>query len=139
MRFYEKEMGYFLMRLALGVNLFIHGVIRLGGNYDKFVNEEVAQFAASPLPEWSSNLFIHAIPCAEAVIGTLLILGLATRSVLVAGSLLMVCLIFGMGTLQKWDVVSSQMIYVLFYSLLLSFAERNYYALDHWLGLKPRV
>jgi thiosulfate dehydrogenase [quinone] large subunit len=136
---FEKELGYFLLRFALGVNLFIHGVIRLGGNYDKFVNTEMDQFAASPLPTWSVDAFVRAIPYAESAIGALLILGLATRFISVVGGLVMVCLIFGIGTLQKWDVASEQMIYVLFYFILLFLIEWNRFSLDQWLGKSARI
>jgi len=113
--------------------MLIHGVGRLGGNYDKFVTEIVKQFANSPIPAFGVSIFAHMIPYLETAIGLLLTLGLATRLASVAGGLLMVSLIFGMGTLQKWDIVGTQMIYVLFYFLLLFVIEWNRYSVDGWL------
>jgi thiosulfate dehydrogenase [quinone] large subunit len=129
-----KQLAYAVLRFALGVNILVHGVGRVGEHYERFVAETIAQFASSPLPTWSVSLFGHILPFLEVVIGSLLIVGGATRYVSVMGGLVMVSLIFGMGLLQKWDIVGIQMIYVLFYFLLLFFLEWNYYSLDGWLG-----
>jgi thiosulfate dehydrogenase [quinone] large subunit len=129
----DKQLAYLVLRLALGVNMFIHGVGRLGGNYEKFVAGTVGQFAASPLPALSVSIFGHIIPFLETVIGLLLVLGFATRFVSVIGGLVMVSLIFGMGILQKWDIVGIQMVYILFYFLLLFLIEWNRYSVDGWL------
>jgi thiosulfate dehydrogenase [quinone] large subunit len=135
----DKQLAYLVLRLALGVNMFIHGAGRLGGNYAEFVAETMKQFANSPIPAFGVSIWGHMIPYLETAIGLLLTLGFATRLVSVAGSLLMVSLIFGMGTLQKWDIVGTQMIYVLFYFLLLFVIEWNRYSVDGWLGRKRGV
>lgn len=132
----DKPLAYLVLRLALGVNMFIHGVGRLGGNYEKFVADTVGQFANAPIPALSVSIFAHTIPFLETAIGLLLILGFATRFVSVLGGLVMVNLIFGMGILQKWDIVGIQMIYVLFYFLLLFLIEWNRHSVDGWLGRK---
>jgi thiosulfate dehydrogenase (quinone) large subunit len=93
----------------------------------------VGQFAASALPALSVSIFGHIIPFLETVIGLLLVLGFATRFVSVIGGLVMVSLIFGMGILQKWDIVGIQMVYILFYFLLLFLIEWNRYSVDGWL------
>jgi thiosulfate dehydrogenase (quinone) large subunit len=129
----DKQLAYLVLRLALGVNMFIHGAGRLGGNYEKFVAETVSQFTNSPMPASSVSIFAHTIPFLETTIGALLVLGFATRFVSVIGGLTMVSLIFGMGILQKWDIVGIQMIYVLYYFLLLFLIEWNRYSVDGWL------
>lgn len=129
----DKQLAYLVLRLALGVNMFIHGAGRLGGNYEKFVAATVGQFTNSPIPALGVSIFAHTIPFLETAIGALLILGFATRFVSVIGGLVMVNLIFGMGILQKWDIVGAQMMYVLFYFLLLFLIEWNRYSVDGWL------
>ena len=129
----DKRLAYLVLRLALGANMLIHGVGRLGANYEKFVAQTVDQFVKSPIPALSVSIFAHIIPFLETAIGLLLVLGLATRFVSVIGGLVMVNLIFGMGILQKWDIVGIQMMYVLFYFLLLFLIEWNRYSVDGWL------
>lgn len=129
----DKRLAYLVLRLALGLNIFIHGAGRLFGGYAKFVDEMITQFANTGLPSWSISVFGYVVPVMEMLIGILLVLGLATRYVSVVGSLLMIVLIFGMGLLQKWEIVGLQMDYVFFYFLLLFFIEWNYFSGDKWL------
>lgn len=129
----DKRLAYLVLRLALGINIFIHGAERIFKSYAKFVDELTIQFANSGLPGWSITAFGYATPVMETLIGILLILGLATRYALVGGSLLMIVLIFGMGLLQNWAIVGLQMNYVFFYFLLLFLIEWNYFSGDAWL------
>ena len=111
----------------------MHGAGRLIHGYAKFVDEVKIQFANSVLPSWSVTAFGYAIPAMELLIGILLVFGVATRYALVVGSLLIIVLIFGMGLLQKWEIVGLQMNYVFIYVLLLSLIEWNYFSGDEWL------
>lgn len=126
----NRRLGYLVLRLALGFNILLHGATRFGANYQKFIDWDAQQFAGSPLPDWSVNAFSHCVPPLEFIIGLLLVLGLATRYVAVAGSLLMMALMFGMSILQKWEIVGLQMNYVLFYFILIFLNEHNHYSLD---------
>jgi thiosulfate dehydrogenase [quinone] large subunit len=134
----DKRLAYLVLRLALGLNIFIHGAERLFGGYAKFVDETLSQFANTGLPSFSVSMFGYAVPVIETLIGALLVLGLATRYATVVGSLLMIFLIFGMGILQKWEIVGLQMNYVFFYFLLLFFIEWNYFSADEWLLSKTK-
>lgn len=127
---YHRELAYCIMRISLGINIFVHGFIRLGNNYEKFIASTTQMFSSSFLPFWSVNFFAHVIPIAEFIIGFLLILGLFTEVTAIGGSILMMLLILGMGVLQKWDALGAQMIYVLFYFLTLFLLEYNRYSLD---------
>ena len=72
-------------------------------------------------------------PLRRVLVGLLilLMLGLFTRFAAVAGALVIMALIFGSGLQQKWDAVSTQMIYAVFFFLVLHFLENNRYSLDH--------
>lgn len=129
----DKQLAYLVLRLALGVNIFMHGAGRLFGSYSKFVDGIKIQFASTILPSWSVTALGYAIPIMETLIGVLLIIGLATRYASVVGSLLMIVLIFGMSLLQKWEIVGIEMNYVFFYFLLLVLIEFNYFSVDEWL------
>jgi thiosulfate dehydrogenase [quinone] large subunit len=131
MRNQDKQMAYLILRVTLGLNLSVHGVIRLGENYHKFIAWTASQFEKSPLPSWGVSLLSHTLPVLELGIGVLLILGFLTRLTTILGSLVMMSLIFGMAVLQNWEIVGVQMIYVLFYFLILFLREYNYYSLDH--------
>jgi thiosulfate dehydrogenase [quinone] large subunit len=134
----DKQLAYLVLRITLGVNMLVHGAGRFGENHEKFVSDTVTLFANSPLPSWSVSAFAYLIPLTETVIGIFLIVGFLTRYASILGALVMVGLIFGMGVLQKWDIVGIQMIYVLFYFLLLFLIEWNRFSLDARL-LSKRV
>ncbi len=130
--------GYLLLRLALGVNMFAHGLARFGANYDKFIAWSNGLFAPTPVPAWMVGAFTHAVPPLETIIGLLLILGLFTEATLMFGGLLMICLIFGMAMVQNWEIVGVQMIYVAFYGGLLLLEGHNRFSLDRWRRLPAR-
>lgn len=75
------------------------------------------------------------IAIGEAIIGTLLFLGLFCRPVLVIGTLLMLLLIFGSALIQQWEIVSDQMIYIAFYVVLLATVRYDRFSLQ---GLRRR-
>lgn len=126
------ERAYLLLRLALGVNILVHGLARMGGNYGRFLAWVSGLFAALPIPGFAIQAFAAAIPPFEALIGVLLILGLFTETALIAGGVLIILFITGMGLLQNWEIVGLQMIYVAFYGALLLLAPLNGLSLDAW-------
>lgn len=132
-----RDLGYLLIRLALGVNILAHALARTGGNYDKFVAWAGGLFAATPLPAWAVGAFARAVPPAEGAIGLLLLLGLFTSWAAVAGGLLMIALIFGMAMVQNWEIVGVQMIYVAFYAALVALADHDRFSLDRLRHARP--
>ena len=126
----NTDMAYTLLRLALGLNIFIHGLGRLGPNYQKFVDWTLGLFQGSPLPEFAVTAFAHSIPVLELVIGGLVLLGLFTFPALIAGTLVMIALMTGMCVLQKWEIVGIQMNYILLYSILIFFLQNNQISVD---------
>ena len=69
-------------------------------------------------------------PFAELIIGVLLILGLFTSRALLLGALLITVLVFGSGLQENWNVMSSQMIYAIFFFILSYLIELNRFSLD---------
>jgi thiosulfate dehydrogenase [quinone] large subunit len=100
-----------------------------------FANGMVKQFAATFLPGPLVYVTGCGIAIGEAVIGTLLLLGLLCRPALVLGTLLMLLLIFGSTLIQQWEIVSVQMIDVAFYAGLLATIRYDRFSLD---GLRQR-
>ncbi len=121
---------FLLARLAVAVSLFGHGLVRLP-KLNGFSNWMVKQFQASMLPKILVVPFSYILPIAEFSIGLLLIVGLFTRQALVAGSIVMLLLIFGSCMIEEWDAIPSQLIHVLFFAVLLSYVnEYNSFAID---------
>lgn len=121
--------GHLILRLALGVNLLGHGLIRLP-KIPEFRDWMTGVFATGPLPIPMVGAFATVLPAIEALIGLALVLGWKTRSAAVAAGALMVCLIFGSCTLEKWEWAGGQMLYALFAGLLLLFLRHDRYSLD---------
>ena len=108
---FDAALAHGLARVALGLNIAIHGYSRLP-NLAGFANGMVKEFAATFLPGPLVYITGFGIAISEAVIGTLLFFGLLCRPVLVFGTLLMLLLIFGSALIQQWEIASVQMIYV---------------------------
>ena len=111
------QLAYLILRLTMGVNMFTHGVARLL-DLEKFNMWMIGQFSDTILPEFLVSLSSYMIPFAELIIGVLLILGLFTSRALLLGALLITILVFGSGLQENWNVMSSQMIYAVFFFIL---------------------
>jgi thiosulfate dehydrogenase (quinone) large subunit len=131
----NKEIAILLLRVALGINIFLHGFVRFFA-YEKFVENTAAMFQDSLLPDFLVRAFVYSIPVLEAVIGFLVIVGLFTLPSLIAGLLMMVFLMIGMCVLQKWDIVGLQMNYILFYAILIFTLQSDKFSIDQILRKK---
>ena len=122
----DRSLARALLRLALGLNLLLHGLVRVPV-LAKFADGMTREFAATVLPGSLVHAFALCLPFVEAIIGALLVVGLWQRAVLAAGMLVMTALVFGTALLQHWDVLTQQMFYVFLYAVLL--ATRSW---DRW-------
>jgi thiosulfate dehydrogenase [quinone] large subunit len=125
----DRRLAYLLLRVTLGINILLHGVVRLPA-LGAFAEGTVQQFADTPLPAVAVRLFGVSLPFLETAIGLLLIVGLWTRWALVAGGLLIVALVLGTALRSDWETLSIQMIYAIIYYLLLTGRTYDYFALD---------
>jgi len=124
----DRRMAYVIFRLALGIDILIHGFGRIfGAGPSAFASKTAATFESTALPMWAAHGFLLVLPFVEAALGILLTLGLFTRWALAGGGALMVALIFGTSMRSDWTTVGIQMIYSIAYFLLLFF--RRYDAL----------
>lgn len=124
--------SFLLLRLAVGMSMFGHGLVRLP-KLSEFSAGMVADFQESMIPEILVLPMTYVIPIAELIIGILLLLGLFTRLVLIAGGVLMIVLIFGVSMVENWGALPSQMIHSLFFAGLIPFLSHNVYSLDYRL------
>jgi thiosulfate dehydrogenase [quinone] large subunit len=121
---------FLLLRLAIGASMFGHGLVRLP-KLAIFSGWMVKSFENSILPKSMIVPFSYALPVAEFVIGTLLFMGLFTKTALIAGGIVMAMLILGTCLIENWEAIPSQLIHVAFFAVLLQFVmNSNEYALD---------
>jgi len=128
----RDEIAYFLLRVTLGANLFLHGFSRLIGSHATFAAYMENQMRNAPLPGFLVHFVTVVLPWCEGTIGLLMILGLWTSVALIAGSLLMLTLQIGSCLAQNWDVAGGQLIYVLLFFVLLTYCERNRWSIDRY-------
>lgn len=129
----DKALAYSIFRLFMGLNIFMHGAVRLGANYGAFVQSTLNQFAETWLPVWLVTLEARLVPGVEIAVGALLLVGYKTRWAIVAGMALLSTLLFGMVVLQNWEIVSRHLIYALSFYALLHNLEFNALSLDRRL------
>ncbi len=115
------ETAYLILRLSLGINIFLHGVVRIHKGVPLFRDIMVKEFAKSPIPVILVSGFATVLPFAEAGIGFMLVSGLFVTTAIVSGSVLMVLLLIGKSLVADWQTVSLQMIYIGFYASLAAF------------------
>ena len=122
--------AYTILRVALGLNIFMHGFVRIHENTAQFREVLLKEFDGSILPTGIIKVFGTMLPALETSVGLLLLFGLFTEYALVSGSLLMLILIFGKSLKADWQTVSLQMIYVAFYAALNFLKIYNTVSLD---------
>lgn len=132
----NEALSYLLARLPIGMSMFGHGLVRLP-KLNAFSEGMATSFKDTWLPQASVEVFAYFLPYLELNIGLLLLLGLFTRAASVVGVLLMVVLIFGSSLQENWSGIAIQMIYGLYFALLLAFEQKyNRYSIDN--GIRGR-
>ena len=127
----DSSLAYALLRITLGLNIFMHGTSRLLAGISNFVSGMIKMFQDTVLPTAVVVPFGYALPWLEAGLGFLIIVGFRTREALVAGSLLMLALTFGTALRQDWDVAGVQLLYSAVYAALIATLRYNRLSLDH--------
>lgn len=125
----DARLAHALARIGLGVNIVLHGLTRIP-KFGEFSAHLHGQFANSILPAPLVQLSAYGITATETVVGTLLVLGLFLRPALVAGSLLMIVLLFGTCLIQNFSVAGDQLVYLAFFTVLLATRKFNALCLD---------
>jgi thiosulfate dehydrogenase [quinone] large subunit len=121
---------FLLLRLAVGASMLGHGLVRLP-KLAGFSAWMVKSFESSMVPTFLVTPFSYVLPVAEFSIGLLLVLGLFTRSALIAGGVVMILLTLGVTMIENWDPIPSQLIHAAFFAVLLQFINAsNRYSID---------
>lgn len=125
----NKNVAYFLLRLSMGMNFLGHGLVRIP-KLSAFAEGMTNSFEKSWLPQPWVQIFSTTLPFFELIIGLMLILGFKTRIASFAGAGLIIMLLFGSSTVENWEAMGIQMIYALFFYILISRLEDNRYSVD---------
>jgi thiosulfate dehydrogenase [quinone] large subunit len=124
------SLAYALLRVTLGLNIFMHGISRLLGGVGNFVDSMIKMFQNTVLPAAVVVPFGYALPWLEAAVGLLIIIGFRTRVALVSGALLILALTFGTTLRQDWDVAAIQLLYSIVYAILIAALRYNRLSVD---------
>ena len=132
----DERLGYVMLRLAFGFNLMMHGVSRLLMGPGDFAFKLQTQFAHSMLPPMAVRMFGIFVPGVETLLGFLLLIGLRTRTALVAAGLWMMMLMFGSSMIQEWPGMGTQLIYAAVVAALLMLQRFDGWSVDSWMRRK---
>jgi len=131
-RMLDRRIGYLLMRLAVGVSLLGHGLVRIP-KLGSFHAHLTGDFVHSILPKSLVSVAGYALPFVEFCIGAMLVVGLLTKLGLIAGVLGMTALVFGSTTIEDYSVIGEQLIHAAILVALIVFMEHNTYSVDRVL------
>lgn len=129
----DVTLSYALLRVTLGANICMHGVVRWSKGLSFFAASLTAMFQKTLLPSWTVYSFGYILPVIEALLGFALLIGIQTRRVLVAGAFVMLLLTFGSTLREDWQVAGLQLIYSLTYVILLAGARFDRHGVSAWL------
>ena len=122
--------AYVLLRVTLGMNICLHGVVRWAKGLHSFAESLVPLFAKTSLPPWSVFDFGYVLPILEALVGAAVLFGLQTRRALLAGSVLMLVLMFGSSLREDWSTVGIQLTYSVVYCILIAGVRFDGFGID---------
>jgi thiosulfate dehydrogenase [quinone] large subunit len=113
----DAERAHVVLRLTLGLNIALHGLVRVGHPLD-FADALVAGFAQTPLPAVLVRAFAAGLPFVETAIGVGILLGWRFRAVSALGGVVLALLTAGACLKQDWEIAGLQLIYALVYFAL---------------------
>lgn len=126
----DRALAYALLRVTLGLNIFMHGISRILAGPAVFAGTLDKMFQQTLLAGWPVHTFGLALPWIEAGLGLLLLLGMRARIALIGGAWLIAVLTFGTALRQDWATAGTQLIYAAIYAALLAFHGWDRYSID---------
>jgi len=130
----DASIAYAILRLTLGVNVGLRGIVRIAHGPTAFAQGIVKQMEATILPHSLVYAFAASLIWVEAAVGILLILGLQTRLALIVGGLMMTLLTFGTMQIENFQNAWLQLTYALVFFVVLALRSWNLISLDALLG-----
>lgn len=124
-----NKSAYLILRLAIGLSMFMHGLVRLP-KLKLFSDGMLKAFEHAMLPQALVLPFSYALPIAEFCVGLFIVLGLFTKKASIAGAIVMLCLISGTCLIENFGALPSQLIHIVFFAVLIQFIDNNSLAMD---------
>ena len=134
----DGSIAYAILRLTLGVNICLRGVVRIAHGPAAFAQGIVKQMQPTILPPSAVYAFASTLVWVESAVGLLLILGLQTRLALIVGGLMMTALTFGTMQTENFQNAWLQLTYALVFFALLALRSWNLISLDSLAGSKVK-
>ncbi|CDF80169.1 DoxX family protein [Formosa agariphila KMM 3901] len=125
----QNKTSYLIVRLAIGVSMFGHGLVRLP-KLQAFSDGMLKSFENSMLPELLTLPFSYVLPVLEFTFGLCLILGLFTRVSAIIISAVLISLIFGSTLIENWGAITAQLVHIAFSIYLIHNINDNSFAVD---------
>ena len=120
----------------MGINMTIHGAVRIFGDYNSFITKMEGMFSPTIIPNFLVTIMANIISPLELVFGLMLILGFRTKETILILTFNMMVLISGVCLLQKWNLAGLQMSYVIYLFLIGHFINLNTLSLDELINNK---
>ena len=130
----DASIAYAILRVTLGVNICLRGVVRIAHGPAAFAQGMVKQMEATVLSPSLVYAFASTLVWVESAVGLLLILGLQTRLALIAGGLMMTALTFGTMQIENFQNAWLQLTYALVFFVALACRSWNLISLDAVMG-----
>lgn len=125
----NNQWAFFVARVTMGINFLFHGIVRLP-KLSGFAEGLSKGFAETLVPPSLVYPFAYGLPIVEFILGLLLLIGFKTRFAAIAGGLLIAFIMLGTCLKEDWPLVGSQLIYALFFFLLIKNLDHNALSID---------
>jgi len=132
----DASVAYAILRLTLGVNIGMRGIVRIAHGQAAFAQGIVKQMEPTILPASLVYAFAASLIWVESAVGILLILGLQTRLALIVGGLMMTLLTFGTMQIENFQNAWLQLTYAFIFFAVLALRSWNLISLDAIVGSK---
>ena len=126
----DASVAYAILRLTLGVNIGLRGIVRVAHGPAAFAQGIVKQMEPTILPPSLVYAFAASLIWVESAVGILLILGLQTRLALIMGGLMMTLLTFGTMQIENFQNAWLQLTYALVFFVVLALRSWNLISID---------
>ena len=132
----DESIAYAILRLTLGVNVGLRGIVRIAHGPTAFAQGIVKQMEMTMLPPSAVYAFASTLVWVETAVGLLLIVGLQTRLALILGGLMMTALTFGTMQTENFQNAWLQLTYALVFFVVLACRSWNLISLDALMASK---
>lgn len=120
-----KALAHLVIRLGLGINMLMHGLVRIP-KLGAFVAKTEAGFANTMLPPLLTKSFLYTLPFIELTVGILILVGgQIGKWGYFLGGLTVSALLFGTTLKEDWTTAGNQLIYIIAFYLALSGLEES--------------